>query len=102
MADRKINRVATSEIGVEANIEVKKIKRRKTKRKRPWIDFRRLWNEFRKSKSTYQPRVHIKVLFSKMAQWSLRGKLIQKVLVHTIFCFLMDFGHIWVLATKVI
>ena len=57
MADRKINRVATSEIGVEANIEVKKIKQRKTKRKRPWIDFKRLWNEFRKSKSTYQPRV---------------------------------------------
>ena len=59
MADRGIDQVATPEIGVQAKIEDKKIKRRKPKSKPPWIDFRRLWKEFRKSNSTHQPRVYI-------------------------------------------
>ena len=59
MADRGIDQVTTTEIGVQAKIEDKKIKRRKPKSKPPWIDFRRLWKEFRKSNSTHQPRVYI-------------------------------------------
>ena len=65
MADRGMYQVVTTEIGVQAKIEVKKIKRRKPKSKPPWIDFRRLWKEFRKSNLTHQPRVYIKVLSSK-------------------------------------
>ena len=67
MADRGIDQVKTTEIGVQAKIEDKKIKRRKQKKKRPWIDFTRLWKEFRKSNSTHQPRVsiYIKILSSK-------------------------------------
>ena len=59
MADRGMHQVVTTEIGVQAKIEVKKIKRRKPKSKPPWIDFRNLWKEFRKSNSTHQPRVFI-------------------------------------------
>ena len=56
MADRLI----TSEIGAQTEVEEKKIKRQKQKWKPPWIDFRRLWKEFRKSNSTHKPRVNIR------------------------------------------
>ena len=94
MADRVINQVTTLEIGVQVKVEAKKIKRRKTRSKPPWIDFRRLWKEFRACllikvclssidicthvirNSTHQPRVYIYQCFIlQMAQWSCRGKL---------------------------
>ena len=55
MADRLI----TTEIGVQTEVEEKKIKRQKQKWKPPWIDFRRLWKEFRKSNSTHKAKVYI-------------------------------------------
>ena len=97
MADR----VTTSEIGVQTKVEEKKIKRRKPKRKPPWIDFRRLWKEFRKSNSTHQPRVYILRFYLPNGLVVLKGEINSKN-IGAIFCFLMDFRHIWVLATKVI
>ena len=56
MADRLI----TSEIGVQTEVEEKKIQRRKPKWKPPFLDFRRLWKEFRKSNPTHKARVDIR------------------------------------------
>ena len=101
MADCGIDQVATTEIGVQAKIEDKKIKRRKPKSKPPWIDFRRLWKEFRKSNSTHQPRVYILRFYLPNGTVVLKGQSNSKN-VGAIFCFWVDFRHIWVLTTKVI
>ena len=79
MADRGINQVATAEIGVQAKIEDKKIKRRKPKSKPPWIDLGRLWKEFRKSNSTHQQqRVYILRFYLPNGTVVLKGQINSK------------------------